>query len=417
VQEYLGEVCMGNPDDITPESSRHLFRLFVRLVCFIGAVLCLLSIRDTDALLPFVPALSSFVALASFLATKTIRPILGLGLVTGFVALFRHRWFCRWACPMGLCLDGASFLGRRLNRKPHQSMSVGRWLLVLTLGGAVVGYPLFLWCDPLALFAGFFLLTERYQLLAGSPSFLLVALLLIFSLVWPHIWCRGLCPLGAFQDLLSRAIRSIRSVLRPETDVPRRHYLAHPVARRNVLGLFMGAASASLLHLTSRESSEPLRPPGAADERIFEGLCTRCGNCIRSCPHGIIRRDTGSYGFAGILTPILTFDKDYCREDCTRCTRVCPSGALVAVDVKDKPEVHIGLAQVDMNLCLLGVGHECSACMHWCPYNAIRCVFSEAEYIFELVIDPGKCNGCGACEVACPLSPHKAIKVFSVKSS
>ena len=59
------------------------------------------------------------------------------------------------------------------------------------------------------------------------------------------------------------------------------------------------------------------------------------------------------------------------------------------------------MAQVDMNLCLLGEDRECSACMRWCPYNAIRYVFSEAEYILVPVIDAGKCNGCGACDRVC----------------
>jgi len=388
-------------------------RLLVRVVCLIGAVLCLLPISDEDVLLPLVPALSPFVAVASILATKTIQPILGLGLVVGLVALLRHRWFCRWVCPTGLCLDGASYLGRCLKRKPHQAMSVGRWLLTLTLGGAILGCPLFLWCDPLALFAGLFLLTEQHQLLAGAVSFLLVALLLVFSLLWPHVWCCGLCPLGALQDLLAIMSRFVRSILRPATELAGRGPSGHPVARRTVLGLLVGAASAGILRLTSREPSQPLRPPGAVDELTLKGLCTRCGNCIRSCPHGIIRRDTGPHGFAGILIPVLTFDYDYCREDCTRCTRVCPSGALANVDLKNKPDVHIGLAQVDMNLCLLSEDRECSACMRWCPYSAIRYVFSEAEYTLVPVINPGTCNGCGACEVACPTSPLKAIRVFS----
>ncbi len=149
------------------------------------------------------------------------------------------------------------------------------------------------------------------------------------------------------------------------------------------------------------------------DERTLKGLCTRCGNCVRSCPHDIIQRDTGQHGLASILTPLLSFAKDYCREDCIRCTQVCPSGALVSVGLDKKAHTHIGLAQVDMTVCLLGEDRECSACMRWCPYNAIRYVFSEAEYTLVPVIDTTKCNGCGACEVACPTSPRKAISVLS----
>lgn len=398
---------------MTPTSIRNHLRLLVRLICFIAAVLCLLPVGDKDALLVLVPALSPFVTVASILAARTIRPILGLGLVVGLVALYRHRWFCRWACPTGLCLDGASFLGRHLKRKPCRAMSIGRWLFALTLGGAILGSPLFLWCDPLALFSGLFLLAERSQVLAGAVSFLVFTLLLIFSVLWPHVWCRGLCPLGAFQDVLSRMLRPARSIARPQNNASDRNTSGHLVARRTILGLLVGAASASILRIAGREPAQPLRPPGAVDELTLKGLCTRCGNCIRSCPHGIIRRETGRHGIAGILTPVLTFDEDYCREDCTRCTRVCPSGALAGMDLGNKPHIQIGLAQVDMNICLLGEDRECSACMRWCPYNAIGYVFSEAEYTLVPVIDDVKCNGCGACEVACPTSPRKAIRILA----
>ncbi|MHC4351833.1 MAG: 4Fe-4S dicluster domain-containing protein, partial [Planctomycetota bacterium] len=273
--------------------------------------------------------------------------------------------------------------------------------------------PLFLWCDPLALFSGLFLMAKRDQPLAGAVSFLLVTLLLIFSVLRPDVWCRGLCPLGALQDILSTVLRSIRSKPRRTTDVDRSDSSAHAVARRTLLGLLVGAASSGILYLIGREASRPLRPPGAVGELTLKGLCTRCGNCLRSCPHDIIRRDTGQHGVAGILTPVLTFDKDYCREDCVRCTKVCPSGALAGLDLSNKPNIRIGLARVDMNVCLLGEDRECSACMRWCPYSAIRYVFSEAEYTLVPVIDAGKCNGCGACEVACPTSPRKAIGIFA----
>ena len=403
------------PDKSVKKSTciRNHFRFLVRLVCLIGAVLCLLPFRDKYILTVIVPVLSPFVALTSSLTVKTFQHSLILGLLICFVTIFRHRWFCRWLCPMGLCLDGASCIGKRIKRKPCQTMSIGRWLLALTLGGAILGCPLFLWLDPLALFSGVFLLTEQQQLLASAVSFLLVMLLLILSLLRPHIWCRGLCPLGAFQDLLSKISLSVRSTLRPSTDSTGSDHPGHPVARRTVLGLLVGATSATILRFIGQKSSRPLRPPGAVDEMTFKGLCSRCGNCIRSCPHDIIRRDTGQNGFTGILTPVLNFDENYCREDCNRCTFVCPSGALEGVTLDKKPNIRIGMVQVDMNICLLGEDRECSACMRWCPYNAIRYVFSEVEYMLVPVIDTEKCNGCGACEVACPTSPHKAIRVFS----
>ena len=71
----------------------------------------------------------------------------------------------------------------------------------------------------------------------------------------------------------------------------------------------------------------------------------------------------------------------------------------------------MGLAKVDMNVCLLGEDRECAECRRWCPYGAIRYVFSEDSYSLTPVIDTEKCNGCGACEMACPTKPAKAIVV------
>ncbi|MCP4453178.1 MAG: 4Fe-4S dicluster domain-containing protein, partial [Planctomycetes bacterium] len=99
--------------------------------------------------------------------------------------------------------------------------------------------------------------------------------------------------------------------------------------------------------------------------------------------------------------------------DCIHCTRVCPSGALVSVALDKKANTHIGRAQVDMTICLLGEDQECSTCMRMCPYNAIRYVFSDVEYALVPVIDTAKCNGCGACETACPTNPRKAIRILS----
>ena len=80
--------------------------------------------------------------------------------------------------------------------------------------------------------------------------------------------------------------------------------------------------------------------------------------------------------------------------------------------MKDKLAARIGLARVDMDVCLLAEDRECSACRNSCPFEAITYVWSEIEYTSTPNIDPSKCPGCGACEVACPTTPTKAIVVF-----
>ena len=70
---------------------------------------------------------------------------------------------------------------------------------------------------------------------------------------------------------------------------------------------------------------------------------------------------------------------------------------------------------MDGELCLLALGKkDCDACALSCPFNAIRIYWDEERYIAYPVIDADKCNGCGACEVACPTSNTKAIRVWKI---
>ncbi len=387
-------------------------RSLVRGMCLVLAVIALSPLAPGTFAPAVVPALSPFVAIGGMFATRTFPAMAWLGLIVGAVALLRRRFFCRWVCPAGLCMDGASWLGRRIGRRAAPFPSLGRWIVGLTLGGALLGYPFLLWLDPLARFAGLFVLGDRGPRLGLGLAVAGFLALLMLDLLRPHVWCACVCPLGAFQDLLTSLSGPLRSLLQGKYSSPREANASLLLPRRMLFSVALGVACGSAAKLDRQSARRVLRPPGALDEPVFRGVCTRCGNCGRACPAGIIERDLGQNGLASLMTPILHFRQDYCREDCVRCTEACPGGALARLPLEKKPGVRLGLPRVDMNVCLLAEDRECSVCRSRCPYDAVRYVFSETDYTLTPQVDQEKCTGCGACEAACPTAPHKAIVVL-----
>jgi len=234
-----------------------------------------------------------------------------------------------------------------------------------------------------------------------------------------------LCPLGGFQDQLG-AVKPVisggfRTIVAWFLSPPRRREKVTRTRRAilaSVAGVVLGYWGRHSGLARAATENAPLRPPGAVPEEQFAGVCIRCGNCTAACPSKIIHPDiTGAGGFAGLLAPKVRYDEEekYCLENCNLCTQVCPSGALQRLDLPTKNRYIIGEALVDTNICLLTLGKkECDVCMVACPFKAIDIKWDADMYISYPGIDTGKCNGCGACEVACPTNPVKAISVWSL---
>jgi ferredoxin-type protein NapF len=278
------------------------------------------------------------------------------------------------------------------------------------LAGAALGYPLFLWLDPFALFNSA-LNAWRLPLTVGS---LLAGLglpaLLLLEFAAPQLWCRRLCPLGASQDLLSQGRRALAR-LTSRAATPARGPAAGRVScdRRVFLAACAGGVGAIALQAAPRPPP-PLRPPGAIDEERFTGVCVRCGNCAQSCPSQIIQPDLRG-GLTGLLAPRLSFSAEYCRENCHRCQQVCPSGAIARLTLAEKRRAIIGRAVLDADTCLMALGRECNACVQHCPFDAVAVTTGPDGFSSRPVVDLVRCNGCGACEAVCPVRPRRAIHV------
>lgn len=398
-------------------SGKGLPRLAIRWICFASLSVLLWPMLPWKSSPKFVVQLSPFAAISSSIALHSVGTGAGIGLAIAFLALMRRRWFCRYACPTGLLLEGAAKIGFRKNSYWSRCPQVGRYAALLTFAGAAVGYPVLLWMDPLAIFSSSFAIRGAASMISGILAGLGLGILILLSLTSGGIWCSRLCPLGGTQELLASAksLFENRRRVRPDASASGQSVNLLFFARRAFL---FGGAGIGLGLLAeriggARGENAPLRPPGAAEEKHFAGLCLRCGNCVRACPSRIIRPDLGEAGVAGLLAPRIQYGSKYCVENCRACTQVCPSGALQRLDLERKRRYIIGEALVDGSLCLLALGRkDCDACARSCPFDAVYITWDEERYVAYPVVSTAKCNGCGACEVACPAKGIKAIRVW-----
>jgi ferredoxin len=396
---------------------RRVPRRLIQLMCFVGAIVLVWPLLPWAMAPRFFQQVSPFVTLSSSIAARSI----GVGAIFAFVVAvvssFKKRWFCLYLCPTGFLLENASRTGLRKTSWWSKCPPVGRYVAILTLVSAVAGYPVLLWMDPLCIFSSPFAINKATNPISVILVCLGLGVLVGATFIVGMLWCVRICPLSGVQDMLFAIRKALWNRLTVSASSQK-----FRAARR---ALFAGAGG-SLLALWARRvgaeryrrSDTLLRPPGAVPEDRFAGLCIRCNNCVHACPTKIIYPDTGREGgLAGFGAPIIRFDRDYkyCLETCNACTQVCPTGALAALTVEQKNKYVIGEALVDNNVCLVPLGKkECDACERACPYDAVKITWDEAQYIAYPVVND-KCIGCGACEVVCPTTPVKAIRVWTQK--
>ena len=400
---------------------RRLHSVIVRLACSIIAIVLLWPLTPWEAGPRLVVETSPFLAICASIANRSIGLTAGVGIVFAVLSMLRKRLFCRFVCPTGLLLDGVSHIGLRKTSWWSKCPPLGQYASAITVAGALIGYPVLLWMDPMAIFAGPFAMPGASDLMSGLLAGSVLGCVLLVTLLMGSVWCGRICPLGGLQDQLAAlkwsVVRRSQSLLERISSPPRRRK-RFAMARRVLLASTMGAAFGLWGRRSglARAQTAPLRPPGALVEEQFAGVCIRCGNCTAACPTKIIRPDAGEAGLAGLLAPMIHYsDRDYCLEDCNLCTQVCPSGALQALDLEQKNRYIIGEALVDTSLCLLTLGkRECDLCLIACPFDAVEIVWDNDLYVAYPSVDPNKCNGCGACEAACPTEQLKAISVWTL---
>lgn len=389
------------------------FRNLIRLIIFIAfAVLALGAVPEAwQRWNVLLPALSPLLGLGGALAARatTVMALLALPLV--LLPLFKGRFFCWRLCPVGFVAELASRVNRRQAKLIRRVPFIGKWLALIILASAAVGYPVLIWTDPLCIFNGFFAAWREpltWLSAATASGFILI---IIASLIAPNIWCHRLCPLGGLEEWLTQ----LGKMFKTGTQMSKSEHAAAPsldakTRRRAFLGIAIGGATGLLgRKALPAARSGGIRPPGAMDG-AFNALCARCGNCMKACPYDLIQPDLGTTGVDGLLTPVLAFrsrnpdQEQFCFQECVDCTKVCPTGALRPLTVAQKQQVAIGTARLDKKKCIAWEkGEYCVVCQEFCPYQAITEV--EQNGVMCPVIEKGKCRGCGACESQCPALP------------
>lgn len=176
-----------------------------------------------------------------------------------FYGLIRGRVFCGWTCPVNLFLEIIDWLRKKLNINVeervlprHTKVYVAAGILVLSL---ILSFPVFEALSPIS----FINKGIVFGSVVGGITLLAVVLVELF---WGHrVWCRAICPLGGFYEVVGK------------------------VGLVNVAIDNEACISCNKCKKACLCDSEILDAPVAGDDAIVRaGDCMLCGKCIEACP-------------------------------------------------------------------------------------------------------------------------------------
>ncbi len=251
-----------------------------------------------------IPLSDPLATLEVTLASRSLHGtmLLGAAILVG-VCLLLGPVFCGWVCPLGLLLDFNDGIRRRLwrlfvprkgakkaERGPRVPRATRYGVLGLVVGFSLVaGLPAFQIVSPINLVTWsvvFFAAptappaetadasiwehvtagAEAVYHAAGPLLWVLLAILVIEYFL-PRLWCRMFCPLGALYSALGR-FALLRVRVNPEE---RGRARCEHCAYDCPMGIEV-----------MRDYTLPGKPA------IDDPECTRCGECIDTCPRGVL---------------------------------------------------------------------------------------------------------------------------------
>ena len=423
----------------------------VMLAAFVGAVKWAAKVPHGE----FAPALLRCCAAFSLGALATVAVLVLATWLFG-------RFYCACLCPLGIWQDIVGGISRRKGRI-EKNLAVVRYVIAgvvfgMLAGGWTFGFMLL---DP---YSGFGRAASLKCALGGG-----VVLAVVTLLAWwkKRIFCTTVCPVGTLLGLLGRyglfevrftdkcvkcglcvktcpsgcidpkagtidnerCVRCLNCLAECRVagvefsaggkdpaaaaavpDDSRRRFLIRGGVLLAGLATGFAAARGGALKAVGKMlagAKKLILPPGAGNAERFAQRCTSCQLCTANCLGKVIVPARGGVGPVRLVYSAGAS----CRYDCSRCSAVCPTGAIRKLTLEEKRHTRIGVVEYSAKNCLVCLRHTpCGKCAAACPTGAIK-----------LKGDPGVpkadarlCIGCGACEAACPAVP-KAMTVHPVE--
>ena len=229
--------------------------------------------------------------------------------------------------------------------------------------------------------------------------------------------CIDNCKFGALRYDNSKLHAKVKSQTEAKVDTSKRSFLVASAlvmtaAMAQKKEKLMDGGLAEIENKVAPERQTPLTPPGSLSFDHFAQHCTGCQLCVSECPNQVLRP---SSDLMHLMLPVMSYERGHCRPECTRCSEVCPAGAIVKVDKPEKSSIQIGHAVwIKKNCVPITDEVSCGNCARHCPVGAIEMVpLDENDEKSPMVpaINEAACIGCGACEYVCPARPFSAIYV------
>ena len=202
-----------------------------------------------------------------------------------------------------------------------------------------------------------------------------------------------------------------RPITAPASSSRRRFLLAAATATAAIPGAF---ARETLERVTGKGRQHPISPPGAVSPGHLQDHCTSCHLCISKCPSRVLKPAFMEYGLAGMMQPVVYYEKGFCNYNCTVCGEVCPNGAIHPLTIEEKQMIRIGhVVLVEERCVVITDGTSCGACSEHCPTQAVTMIPHEGGPNRPRIAT-SICIGCGGCEYICPVRPARAIHVEGI---